>query len=604
MLIGIILASAYFAACQTCYVPDGYRLEEIDHSKKSNANILARFKALLASKTGYQRLAETLQAQMDEIIAYSLDRIQVHADRAFYLSQLVETLPGMFMDLAKEALQEAVDLYESLRQQDKAEIQRLKDEVKRLKDENDRKDRDHTDDNNRKDRQHAERIGQMEQQLRDSERGRNDAEQSRDKSEQSRKDTEQKQSDAAKEHQAELDRLNRSHNDKMEKATSENNTKLDSVKTECDASIAAMTAPHTKEIIAMTQKLDAANKSASEAEETHAKVIAAMTRKLDAANKKTSDAKEAHAQEIASMTAKLDAANKNTSEAIEAHAQEIENMAQTLETANGYANDLLKTIETMTANHDSEVTRIRSEREEVEGISASQGAAVDDAVKALRAEHARAMESQKAGQEAAIEKLRQDHDAEMGAQGSALKASHSDEITSLHQHYYKKVVGTVEKLDDCEQAGKRQSQRIVDLESASADQIAALQQEVAELRAALEPARAAPEPAQADPEDENPPASGGQGARGADENPPTGGGQDTSGAPDRKKRPRKHRGVDTKAKGPEGLDADDRRQYISQEVGRRSQNGLIRFTGVDWAAVTDGLDGWNGAMIECLIDEA
>ena len=595
------MASIFFAARQTQNIPDGDRPQNIDDLEKSNATILGRFKALLAdnkilraSKNGFQKLAEEFQAHVDEFV----DLIKVQADHIQNLYRQIEKMPELIVEPAVKTVKEAAlegfkeitAYYESLRRNDKAEIQRLKDE-------NDRKDRDHKDENDRKDRDHAEQIGRMEQQLRDSEQGRKDAEQSRDQSEQKRKDAEQKQSDAAKEHQAQLDRVNRDHNAEMEKATSENNTKLESVRTECDATIATMKAAHAEEIGAMAQKVDAANKSTSELKVAHAKEIDAMTHKVDAANKSISELKVAHDTEIGGITQKLEAANKKISEVKEAHGKEIGDMAQTLETANGHANDLLKTIETMTANHDSEVTRIRSEhKKEIEGISASQGAAVDDAVKALRAEHelelakieefhdgdlfdlrddhatdmAAKETEMKAGHEAAIEKLRKDHEAivaEMQAQDSALRASHGEEISSLHDSWFKKVKQIAGELDDSQQARKRQSQQIVDLESASAEH-AALQEEVAELKAALEFAQANPE------------------------------------AADKKKRPRKNRGVDAKAKGVESMSAEDRRQYISQEVGRRSQNGLIRFMDIDWAAVTDGLEGWNGAMIASLIDEA
>ncbi|KAL8794621.1 MAG: hypothetical protein Q9195_002817 [Heterodermia aff. obscurata] len=75
------------------------------------------------------------------------------------------------------------------------------------------------------------------------------------------------------------------------------------------------------------------------------------------------------------------------------------------------------------------------------------------------------------------------------------------------------------------------------------------------------------------------------------------------GAPAKKKRARKHRGVDAKGSHPGGMSAEERPVWIKQEAARRSLKGRITYE-VEWKAVTEGLEGWNGFFIAVLIEEA
>ena len=271
--------------------------------------------------------------------------------------------------------------------------------------------------------------------------------------------------------------------------------------------------------------------------------------------------------------------------------------------------------------------------------------------------HNAQMRSQKSDLEAkhqeAITKANQDHDAQMDRQKSELTAKHSEELSSLRNNLTEKVLKVVNDLDDSEQKVKQQQQLLEDREAEwerhtakeIADQTASLKKEIAELKAALklakdkastqEPGEEAPagpstqgvredsqpdgddsgtksgdvggNPVDADPEEESP--SGGAGQNNPDgdsivdegeSNISTRGGERNR----MKKRTRKNRGADKKGKLLESLSAVDRRLFIQQEAGMRSHNGRITFLDIDWAALTDPLEGWNGWHIEYLIEQA
>ena len=222
----------------------------------------------------------------------------------------------------------------------------------------------------------------------------------------------------------------------------------------------------------------------------------------------------------------------------------------------------------------------------------------------------------KAVHEAAMEKA-------LNEQQTDLTARHSQELSTLRNELTEKVRTVVSELDDAQQEAEQQRQHLDNLDSEWQEHLneqlgkatAPLRQTIADLKAALalaqekarteetfEGASAAPS-TQGLPEDghsaETPLDPKDDGA-GSEINVSSAAGD----APNKKSRKRKSRAADKASKNPEGMSIEQRATFIAQEVGRRSQNGLITFKGIDWAAITDALEGWNGYHIGRLIEEA
>ena len=222
----------------------------------------------------------------------------------------------------------------------------------------------------------------------------------------------------------------------------------------------------------------------------------------------------------------------------------------------------------------------------------------------------------KAVHEAAMEKL-------LDNQQSELAAKHSRELSNLQQDLTEKVQTVVSELDDAQEKVKRQSQHLDNLDSDWQNHLneqlgkatAPLEQTIADLKAALDLAQDKARTEETSEETSAAPSTQGLPEDGHRAETPLGPKDDGDGsemnvsstagdAPNKKSRKRKNRGVDKASKNPEGMSTEQRSIFIAQEVGRRSLNGFITFKGINWAAITDGLEGWNGYHIGRLIEEA
>ena len=298
---------------------------------------------------------------------------------------------------------------------------------------------------------------------------------------------------------------------------------------------------------------------------------------------------------------------KDRDHAIEMNQKDRDHAIEMSQKASDHANE----IGALKTNHQMQILDL---------ISDHKGAVTalkDDFATTTKAKEAKI----KAAHKAAMEKA-------LNEQQTDLTARHSQELSTLRNELTEKVRTVVSELDDAQQEAKQQRQHLDNLDSQWEEHLneqlgkatAPLRQTIADLKAAnlkaalalaqdkarteetFEEASAAPS-TQGLPEDghsaETPLDPKDDGA-GSEINVSSAAGD----APNKKPRKRKSRAVDKASKNPEGMSIEQRATFIAQEVGRRSQNGLITFKGIDWAAITDALEGWNGYRIGRLIEEA
>ena len=555
IIIGLMIASAFWSThtliCRGVIVPDDSDVIELSTLRTLRDVIIEGLKSMSAAK---RILGKYWSDRYDE------------QQRRF--SQLLKDTVRKVTDDGIAQLYELADFYRSQSQQDREELQRLRDEkardkeeIKRLKAEQDQDKKEIQrlrEQQDRSDRVRSEDIATKDQQIQDGE---------------------QKLEDAKTKQEADIENLKQGHHEALRKANAENTTKVNALTARHEARITSIRASHDNVIA----QLQTAQKKAARDHEAESK-----------------KAKADHDKAMGDLVTKKDA---------EIAKVKSEGEASRERAAKGHQDAIAQ----IRQGHQNTIAQMRQ--------------AHQDATAHARQAH-----------QDTITQLRQNHDSQMQTQESDLTSKHREALKEANADAYKKVEKVCGELDDAEQEVMRLRQEIERLKSegiahpSAGPSVEEVPQDGASVDDPMAPREDGPSTGGL-PQDgaraENPlgptadePSTQGSPKDGASaENPleSTAGGDAESVVPEedsaraldgsaqasgKKKRARKNRGVMARGKNPEGMSAEDRPLFIKQEAGKRSNNGRITFLDVDWAAVTEGLEGWNGYHIQCLIEEA
>lgn len=518
IIIGLMIASAFWSThtliCRGVIVPDDSDVIELSTLRTLKDVIIEGLKSMSAAK---RILGKYWSDRYDE------------QQRRF--SQLLKDTVQKVTNDGIAQLYELADFYHSQSQQDREELQRLRDEkardkeeIKRLKAEQDQDKKEIQrlrEQQDRSDRVRSEDIATKDQQIQDGE---------------------QKLEDAKTKNEADIENLKQGHNEALRKANAENTTKVNALTARHEARITSIRATHDNVIA----QLQTAQKKAARDHEAESK-----------------KAKADHEKAMADLVTKKDA---------EIAKVKSEGEASRERAAKG---------------HQDAIAQIRQGHQ--------------NTIAQMRQVHQDATATARQAHQDAITQLRQNHDSEMQTQESDLTSKHREALKEANADAYKKLESVCGELDDAEQEVLRLRRELKSEGNAHSSVEPSAEEKLPQDSASVENRLSSNDGASA----ENPlaPLDGCGDAESVvpEEESALGGSAQASG---KKKRARKNRGVMARGKNPEGMSAEDRPLFIKQEAGNRSNNGRITFLDIDWAAVTKGLEGWNGYHIQCLIEEA